>query len=82
MMEEERRAAGHRPSNWLGIIGDPTIAGFKAEWFSETEYLDYGSRKLAVPSGYDEILRTQYGDYMQLPPEDQRVPCGHGYWRD
>jgi lipopolysaccharide cholinephosphotransferase len=24
--------------------------------------------------GYDEYLRGVYGDYMQLPPEEKRVP--------
>lgn len=26
-----------------------------------------------IPEGYDDLLRRCYGDYMQLPPEDQRV---------
>lgn len=26
-----------------------------------------------APSSYDEILRKAYGDYMRLPPEDQRL---------
>ena len=27
-----------------------------------------------VPKNYDEYLRKLYGDYMQLPPEEKRVP--------
>lgn len=32
---------------------------------------------------YDDFLRRFYGDYMQLPPEDQRIPYhgGHYYWK-
>lgn len=82
MMKEERKAAARAPSNWVGIIGDPTVTWFEAEWFDKTEYLDYGSRKLAVPAGYEKILRTLYGDYMKLPPESQRKPYGHWYWKD
>ena len=29
---------------------------------------------LPCPSGYDEILRTQYGDYMKYPPVEKRKP--------
>lgn len=32
-----------------------------------------------IPCGYDEILRDAYGDYMQLPPEEDRV--AHHYYK-
>lgn len=39
--------------------------------------------KFMVASGYDLILRTIYGDYMKLPPEQQRVThhTFKAYWR-
>ncbi|MFC6152891.1 LicD family protein [Nocardioides yefusunii] len=33
---------------------------------------------LAVPSGWDYVLTTMYGDYMQLPPADKQV-THHAY---
>ena len=44
------------------------------KWFDETIYLPFENTKVPVPAGYDSILRTVYGDYMKLPPEDQRKP--------
>lgn len=81
MHREELKAMDHPESHWLGIIGDPSIDGYKVEWFNDTVYLKYGSRELAVPAGFDSILKAQYGDYMLLPPIEQRKPYGHGYWR-
>lgn len=31
-----------------------------------------------IPNGYDELLRLKYGDYMSLPPENERV--GHHFY--
>jgi len=34
-------------------------------------------------SGYHDYLERTYGDYMQLPPEDQRVTHHfEAYWLD
>lgn len=40
------------------------------------EYIDaeFEGLKVMIFKNYDEILRTTYGDYMQLPPESERVP--------
>ncbi len=32
----------------------------------------FGERKLPIPSGYDTILREEYGDYMTPPDENHR----------
>ena len=37
-----------------------------------TEHIFEG-KMLFIPEKYDEFLRSYYGDYMQLPPEEQRV---------
>jgi len=33
----------------------------------------FEDREFYIPVGYDDYLRATYGDYMQLPPEEQRV---------
>ena len=45
---------------------------FNAKWYEEAIELDFEGHKLMAPIGYDEILTTAYGDYMQLPPENKR----------
>lgn len=43
----------------------------------------FEDRQYFIPTGYDEILKASYGDYMKLPPIEKRVPH-HGFkafWR-
>lgn len=47
-------------------------------WFDETEYMVFEDMKAPVPKGYDALLKEDYGDYMQLPPEEERV--GHHFY--
>lgn len=46
----------------------------KREWVEPVEELDFEGHMLMVPPFYHEVLTEVYGDYMQLPPEEQRVP--------
>lgn len=42
------------------------------KWMYETIEVEFEGRMLPIQKEYDAILRAQFGDYMQLPPEDQR----------
>lgn len=42
--------------------------------------VDFEGRKMPAPSNYDHYLRGLFHDYMQLPPEDQRVMHGMDAW--
>lgn len=43
------------------------------DWFMDTIDVDFDGYKVRVPSKYDLCLKTLYGDYMALPPENERV---------
>ncbi len=47
-------------------------------YFEKIIDLDFEGGKFMAISHYDEYLRSLYGDYMQFPPEEDRVPR-HGY---
>lgn len=51
--------------------------------FNNSVYVPFEKYYFPIPSGYDEYLRIRYGNYMQLPPEGERIPH-HGfkaYWK-
>ena len=47
---------------------------YKKEWYRTKTELPIRGRNFYVPGKYDETLRNYYGDYMQLPPEEERYP--------
>ena len=49
------------------------------------EYINvlFENIQVMIFKNYDEILKTTFGDYMQLPPEDKRKSHGlEAYWRN
>ena len=42
--------------------------------FNDTIDAEFEGHKFKIMKGYDRVLRNIYGDYMQLPPEEQRQP--------
>lgn len=60
-----------------GIVS--TITAYRASrqiyrWADvlDTIDCDFYGHKIKIPRNYDSILRTTYGDYMSLPPKEQR----------
>ena len=47
---------------------------FRAEWMTGRVLHKFGDADFYIPAAYDEILTDMYGDYMQLPPADIRLP--------
>lgn len=41
--------------------------------FKEMTELLFENTAMAVPCGYDQYLKMDFGDYMKLPPEEKRV---------
>ena len=42
----------------------------------------FEGKKYMVMEGYDDYLTRTYGDYMVLPPEDQRITHHfEAYWK-
>lgn len=51
---------------------------YPKSFFEDLDYLQFEGRSFPVPKEYDKFLKVIYGDYLQLPPEEQRKP-GHSY---
>lgn len=45
---------------------------FNKKEFKKVNRAKFEDIEVNVPSNYDEILKSLYGDYMQLPPEEDR----------
>ncbi len=44
---------------------------------NSTEHI-FAGKNFMIPKDYDTVLCAEYGDYMQLPPEEKRIPQ-HNY---
>lgn len=59
----------------LWSCGNGEKAYYDAKDFEESIRMDFEDIKANIPAGYNHVLTSMYGDYMQLPPEEDRV--GH-----
>ena len=59
----------------IGTIDSAPFAGKYArrDW-DEMTTASFEGIDFPIPAEYDTFLRTMYGDYMALPPEDKRIP--------
>ena len=49
------------------------FAPLRKSIFEEYIYANFENRKYRIPKDFDALLKIQYGDYMKLPPEKNRV---------
>ena len=47
---------------------------WKKQWFNASQQIPFEFIEIAIPIGYDERLRKEYGDYMEI----HQVPTSHG----
>ncbi|SHL04625.1 lipopolysaccharide cholinephosphotransferase [Fibrobacter sp. UWH5] len=76
------RVKSYESSEYVGCVvwltgGAKDI--FKREWFDELIDWPFEKYHFKVPKRFDEVLKLTYGDYMQLPPEEDRI--GHHYFK-
>lgn len=64
-------------SSMLGNMAGVTILkhnSYPKEIFKDFIEIEFEGLKCKSVRDYDTVLKTTYGDYMQLPPEDKRIP--------
>lgn len=65
-------ATGHWSQ--LRCLDDGPRSYHSIDCLSDFVLLPFEDSEFYAMAGYDRYLREVYGDYMQLPPEDQRIP--------
>lgn len=50
---------------------------YPKRYFQERTQARFEGADYPISAGYDELLRTMYGDYMRIPPPEQRVCKQH-----
>lgn len=69
-------------SDFIGCLiwdTETESAVFPKEWFADTVAVPFESKEFLVPTAYDAVLKKGYGDYMKLPPEEDRI--AHHFYR-
>ena len=56
---------------WSNFINAPKLI-LKTSWFNDWIEVPFETSTIRCPKNYDSYLKTQYGDYMKLPPESER----------
>ena len=90
VLKEMQKAANEIPfgktRHWsqLACLDDGVTNYQLIDDFSSVLHVPFEDGSFCIMNGYDRVLKSLYGDYMQLPPEEEQVLKGtffHFYWR-
>jgi lipopolysaccharide cholinephosphotransferase len=59
-------------SEYVGLLSN-RIEIFPRKMFRDTTKVEFEKKKYNAPIDYEGVLTINFGDYMQLPPENQRI---------
>jgi lipopolysaccharide cholinephosphotransferase len=60
-------------NNWMQLLGTIKCPNYmKSEEIKPLKRVAFEDMEAYIPSGYDAYLTRQYGNYMKLPPKDER----------
>ena len=74
-IEQYAQKYSYETSNYVGYI---TMSNYRYKQrhrkilFQSKELVEFEGRKFYAPNGWSEYLTNLFGDYMQLPPEENR----------
>ncbi len=67
--------SNQKKSGWVRILTFPTpnkAYGYRVEWYLHSEEFLFEGRKFWGIRDYDDYLSFKYGDYRELPPQEER----------
>ena len=63
-------------TQWCSYINTNEKFKLKKEWYENAQKVPFECMEIAIPNGYDEILKLMYGEKYHIP---LREPSGHDY---
>lgn len=81
------KGKGMANSKYVGVLVGTSLTEkcyMPRKWFEEYRHIEFESNDFMCIKDTDEFLSYEYGDYMQLPPEDKRTSphtLNGMYWR-
>ena len=71
-LAKSRKVSNYEEVDYL-IYKDMNKPVWRREWLEQVTTGTFEGKEFMIPKNYHEILASDYGDYMQLPPVEQRV---------
>lgn len=71
-LAKSRKVSDYEEVDYL-IYKDMNKPVWRREWLEQVTTGTFEGKKFTIPKKYHEILTSDYGDYMQLPPVEQRL---------